>query len=442
MNVLFLCTGNSARSILCEAYLNAHAGGRFHGFSAGSFPTGHVNPLTLETLSHAGLDSAGYRSKCWDEFARAGAPHMDIVITVCDNAAGEVCPAWPGQPVTAHWSFADPAAFEGTDDEKRARFREIFRQIRNRIDLLLQLPPARLERLALKHELDTIGRSAPVSAPLGQRLAAEAVGTAFLLAGVVGSGIMAERLTHDVALALLCNTVATAAILAVLIDMFVEISGAHFNPAVTMVSALSRALPVREAIPYVLVQIAGAVAGVWLAHAMFGDAIFALGVKARTGIDQWLSEGVATFGLILTILGTARHGFRTTAACVGLYIGAALLVHRLDLVRQPGRDDCARADTDLRRHPPRRRRALHRVADRGRARRRARLTNSVSPGRGAAPLTLPGAFGRVFAACLDAVQIPQDGCWSCRRDSAPRAARVPAGPSCPMSRTRIPCRDR
>lgn len=158
-NVLFLCTGNSARSILCEAYLNAHAAGRFRAHSAGSFPKGEVNPLTLEALRHAGLPHDGYRSKSWDEFARAAAPQMDFVITVCDNAAGEVCPTWPGQPVIAHWSFADPAAFEGPDEEKRRHFREIFRQIRNRIDLLLQLPLARLERLAVKRELDAIGRT-------------------------------------------------------------------------------------------------------------------------------------------------------------------------------------------------------------------------------------------------------------------------------------------
>jgi arsenate reductase len=157
--VLFLCTGNSARSILCEAYLNAHGGGRFRAYSAGSFPKPEVNPVTLETLRHAGLASEGYRSKSWDEFARPGAPHMDIVITVCDNAAGEVCPMWPGRPVTAHWSFADPAAFQGPDEDRRKCFREIFRQIRNRIDLLVQLPLVRLDRLAVKGELDDIGQS-------------------------------------------------------------------------------------------------------------------------------------------------------------------------------------------------------------------------------------------------------------------------------------------
>jgi len=158
---------------------------------------------------------------------------------------------------------------------------------------------------------------------LPRRLAAEALGSALLLAAVVGSGIMAERLTHDMALALLCNTLATAAMLVVLINVFASVSGAHFNPAVTLVAALSRNVTPAHAAAYVLVQLAGAVLGVWLAHAMFGDAIFALGIKARTGAGQWLSEGVATFGLILAILGTVQHGAKVTAASVGLYIAAA-----------------------------------------------------------------------------------------------------------------------
>jgi arsenate reductase len=158
-NILFLCTGNSARSVLAEAYLNAAAGDRFHAFSAGSHPKGAVHPMTLDTLKIAHLSAEGLRSKSWDEFARPDAPKMDFVITVCDSAAGEVCPVWPGQPITAHWSFPDPAAFEGREVEQRAFFLDVFRQIRNRIDLLRNLPLARLERLALKHELDDIGRN-------------------------------------------------------------------------------------------------------------------------------------------------------------------------------------------------------------------------------------------------------------------------------------------
>jgi len=158
-NILFLCTGNSARSILAEAYTNSHPQHRFNAFSAGSHPKGQIHPLTLETLRNVDIGTTGLRSRSWDEFARPGAPRMDFVITVCDSAAGEVCPVWPGQPVSAHWSFADPAAYEGSDTQKRAVFREILRQIRARVDLLHALPLPRLDRLTVKRELDSIGRS-------------------------------------------------------------------------------------------------------------------------------------------------------------------------------------------------------------------------------------------------------------------------------------------
>jgi arsenate reductase len=157
-NVLFLCTGNSARSVLAEVYLRATGKGQFCTYSAGSHPKGNVHPLTLETLRHAGLPITDLRSKSWDEFACPDAARMDIVITVCDSAAGEVCPVWPGQPITAHWSFPDPAAFHGSDEEARAVFREVFRQIRARVGLLRNLPLAKLERLAIKRALDGIGR--------------------------------------------------------------------------------------------------------------------------------------------------------------------------------------------------------------------------------------------------------------------------------------------
>jgi arsenate reductase (thioredoxin) len=158
-NVLFLCTGNSARSILAEAYLNASGSGQFRAYSAGSHPKGRIHPLTLETLNGAGLQASDLRSKSWDEFARADAPKMDFVITVCDSAAGEVCPVWPGQPITAHWSFPDPAAFEGSAEETRAFFREVFRQIRTRVDLLRNLPLSKLDSLVTKRELDGIAKS-------------------------------------------------------------------------------------------------------------------------------------------------------------------------------------------------------------------------------------------------------------------------------------------
>ncbi|MFZ5929841.1 MAG: arsenate reductase ArsC [Pseudomonadota bacterium] len=155
--VLFLCTGNSARSIMAEAALNFYGMGRFRAYSAGSHPAGAVHPLTLDTLKIARIDTSGLRSKSWDEFSKPGAPKLDFVFTVCDNAAGEVCPIWPGQPMTAHWGFPDPAAFEGSDTEKRAFFQEIFRQIRTRIELFINLPMASLDRLSLQRKLDEMG---------------------------------------------------------------------------------------------------------------------------------------------------------------------------------------------------------------------------------------------------------------------------------------------
>jgi arsenate reductase len=157
-NILFLCTGNSARSVLAEAYLNSAAGDHLRAYSAGSHPKGAVHPFTLDTLRLAHLPVLGLRSKSWDEFAKPDAPKMDFVITVCDSAADETCPVWPGQPVTAHWSFPDPAAFQGPEVEQRAFFLDVFRQIRTRLDIFRNLPLQRLDRLALKQELDEIGR--------------------------------------------------------------------------------------------------------------------------------------------------------------------------------------------------------------------------------------------------------------------------------------------
>jgi arsenate reductase len=157
-NVLFLCTGNSARSILAESLLNHWGGGRFRGYSAGSFPKGEVNPLTLELLSALRLPHDGLRSKSWDEFARRGAPPMDFVFTVCDQAAGEVCPVWPGNPVTAHWGIPDPAAAEGTHAQRMAAFHDAHRRLDARIKLFVALPVEKLDRMALKRESDTIGQ--------------------------------------------------------------------------------------------------------------------------------------------------------------------------------------------------------------------------------------------------------------------------------------------
>ena len=160
-NVLFLCTGNSARSILGEALMNQWGGKRFRGFSAGSHPRGAVHPIALQLLERMNLPTAGLRSKSWDEFAAPGAPPLDFVFTVCDNAANEVCPYWPGQPMTAHWGLPDPAAVEGTDTEKWVAFRETFRLLDNRIKIFASLPLRSLDRIKLQERLDAIGQSRP-----------------------------------------------------------------------------------------------------------------------------------------------------------------------------------------------------------------------------------------------------------------------------------------
>jgi len=157
-SVLFLCTGNSARSIMAEAYLNQAARGRYRGYSAGSRPAGQVNPFAIELLQKSGLPTAGVRSKSWQEFAAAQAPQMDFIFTVCDSAAAEACPVWPGHPFTAHWGVPDPAAVQGSDAEKRRAFKGAFTALARRIDLFLALPVEKLERMALKKKLDEIGR--------------------------------------------------------------------------------------------------------------------------------------------------------------------------------------------------------------------------------------------------------------------------------------------
>lgn len=156
-NVLFVCTGNSARSILAEGLMNSIADRRFKAYSAGSQPTGVVNPLALQTLASLHLPAEGFRSKSWGEFAAPGSPIMDFVFTVCDSAAGEVCPVWPGQPMTAHWGVPDPAAVQGSDEAKLQAFRDVAITLKRRIELLLALPIPKLERLAIQHEIQQIG---------------------------------------------------------------------------------------------------------------------------------------------------------------------------------------------------------------------------------------------------------------------------------------------
>ena len=159
-NVLFLCTGNSARSILAESLLNLWGKGRFRAYSAGSFPTGRVNPLALELLAHMKIPADGARSKSWDEFAAPGGVPFDFVVTVCNKAAGEVCPIWPGQPMTAHWGLPDPAAAPGTEAEKALAFADGYRMLHHRIESFVNLPISALDRMSLQRRIDDIGRAA------------------------------------------------------------------------------------------------------------------------------------------------------------------------------------------------------------------------------------------------------------------------------------------
>ena len=164
LNVLFLCTGNSARSIMAEVVLNRLGRGKFKAYSAGSQPAGAVNPIALQVLHHAHYDTSGLRSKSWDEFAQAGAPKLDFVFTVCDNAAQEVCPIWPGQPMTAHWGLPDPVKAEGSAAERHLAFADALRMLTNRIGIFVSLPFDKLSKLSLQKHLDEIGQSQPAAA--------------------------------------------------------------------------------------------------------------------------------------------------------------------------------------------------------------------------------------------------------------------------------------
>ncbi len=264
-NVLFLCTGNSARSIMAEVILNRAGQGNFRAYSAGSHPKGQVHPYAVDLLRKLNFDVTGLRSKSWTEFAKPDAPKLDFVFTVCDDAAKESCPVWPGQPMTAHWGIPDPAAVEGTEVEKRLAFADALRMLTNRINIFVCFAAAVSERadaartaqrdrqdqsLQRQSRIDAIMTEAP--APLSRRLLAEGLGTAILVATVVGSGIMAERLAGgNQAIALLGNTIPTGAILIVIITILGPISGAHFNPAVTLVFAIRGTTPWQEVIPYV-----------------------------------------------------------------------------------------------------------------------------------------------------------------------------------------------
>ena len=164
-NVLFLCTGNSARSILGESLINTLGRGKFRGFSAGSFPKGQVHPMALDLLKRMNLPCENLRSKSWDEFAAPGSLELDFIFTVCDNAAGEVCPMWPGKPMTAHWGIADPAAVQGTEADRAFAFRKAFKELETRIKLFTALPIASLDRMKLQETLSVIGKQPPAEDP-------------------------------------------------------------------------------------------------------------------------------------------------------------------------------------------------------------------------------------------------------------------------------------
>lgn len=164
LKVLFLCTGNSARSIIAESVLNRLGQGRFQAFSAGSHPAGHVNPYTIDLLKQLNYPTENLSSKDWNEFARPDSPELDFVFTVCDRAAGEVCPVWPGQPMTAHWGFPDPADFRGTEAETRALFADLYGQIERRLSIFVNLPLDALDRLALQRRLTEMGQTLPETA--------------------------------------------------------------------------------------------------------------------------------------------------------------------------------------------------------------------------------------------------------------------------------------
>ena len=333
-NILFLCTGNSARSVMAEAILNRVGMGKFRAFSAGSHPKGQVHPETIRLLQSLGYDTSGFRSKSWSEFADPGAPQLNFVFTVCDNAAGEACPLWPGQPMTAHWGVPDPAEAKGTKAGIALAFKDAYRMLERRLSIFVSLPLRSLDQLTLQSRLREIGRMDSATAKkraeptskstLAQRIVAEALGTAFLLAAVVGSGIMAAKLSGgNAALALRCNTLPTGAILTVLILMFGPVSGAHFNPAVSIALALRGQLPIKTLLLYVTTQIIGGIAGVWAAHLMFELPLWQISATVRTGPGQWFAEAVATFGLVMTIFGCVARTPAAVPYAVGLYITSA-----------------------------------------------------------------------------------------------------------------------
>ena len=338
-NVLFLCTGNSARSILAEQLLNHWGGGRFCGFSAGSRPKGTVHPIALELLQHMKLPTEGLRSKSWNEFAKPGAPPLDFVFTVCDNAAGEVCPYWPGQPMTAHWGVKDPAAVEGSGHGEVARVpqdlqgaREPHQDLHEPAD-----PIARPDQAPRAARSD---RSSRTEDPREPRAATPCRGAWARFCSPRPSsapGIMAERLAAGNGGSRCSPTPgATVAVLGVLITLLAPISGAHFNPAVyARDGAAPRAQRTRGECLYRRATRRMLCRCALLAHAMFElPRVADLDPRAKR-LAQWLAEFVATFGLLFIVRGCSS---RSESGMAGRGMDrCGLLVYGLDVIRQSRR---------------------------------------------------------------------------------------------------------
>ncbi len=303
--VLFLCTGNSARSQMAEGWLRALAGDRFEVYSAGTHPSS-VNPLAIIAMREVGIDISQQHSKSVGDFLGTT---MQYVVTVCDRAK-ESCPIFPFTFQVFNWSFDDPAEASGTEDERLAIFRRVRDETRH--------------QNSKRFHLHVPGRRGMKTPDLFRKCIAEFLGTLLLVSAVVGSGIMADRLSAgNVGLALLANSIATGGALLALILTFGAISGAHFNPAVTLSVALEKGIAWRETPAYVAAQFSGGIVGTLVAHSMFSLPMVSASRHVRAGRAQVFSEFVATFGLMAVIWGCSRLRSSAVPLAVASYIVAA-----------------------------------------------------------------------------------------------------------------------